>query len=77
MADADAFVAEVNTESLELGTRQAQLEWVKATYITPDTEALAAEGNEAVLEFNSRIIEKTKELRWPGHWKVRRRALSS
>ncbi|NNF51140.1 MAG: M2 family metallopeptidase [Gammaproteobacteria bacterium] len=60
-ADADKFVQDVNEESLELGQRQARLEWVKATYITPDTEALAAEGNEDVLAFNSRIIEKSKD----------------
>ncbi len=60
-ADADRFVADVNEEARELGNRQARLEWVKSTYITPDTEALAAEGNEQVLEFNSRIIEGAKQ----------------
>ncbi|MBT8137200.1 MAG: M2 family metallopeptidase, partial [Gammaproteobacteria bacterium] len=60
-ADADRFVADVNEEARELGNRQAKLEWVKSTYITSDTEALAAEGNEQVLEFNSRIIEGAKK----------------
>ena len=60
-ADADEFVARVNDELRELGNRQAQLEWVKATYITPDTEALAAAGNENVLAFNSRTIQQSRQ----------------
>ncbi len=59
-AAADEFIASVNAEALELNQRQAKLEWVKATYITPDTEALAAEGNAEVLAFNSRVIGQSK-----------------
>ncbi len=59
-AEADKFIGEVNEEARKLGNRQAKLEWVKATYITPDTEALAAAGNEDVLAFNSRIIKQSK-----------------
>lgn len=60
VADADEFVAGVNTGARELFTHQARLEWVKSTYITQDTETLAAQGNEKVLAFNSRNIAQSK-----------------
>ena len=59
-ADADKFVADVNAQAQELFAHQAKLEWVKSTYITQDTEALSAEGNEKVLAFNSHNIEQSK-----------------
>ncbi|MDP9198022.1 MAG: M2 family metallopeptidase, partial [Pseudomonadota bacterium] len=39
---ADEFVARANGELLEIGKESARASWVQLTYITPDTEALAA-----------------------------------
>jgi peptidyl-dipeptidase A len=47
--DADTFLAEVNRRMLELSTAASQAGWVQATYITPDTEAIAARANEAYM----------------------------
>jgi peptidyl-dipeptidase A len=41
-ADADAFVARAENELAELSTIGQRAAWVNATYITPDTDALAA-----------------------------------
>ncbi|HEY5656477.1 MAG TPA: M2 family metallopeptidase [Myxococcota bacterium] len=45
-AAARAFVDEVNTRLHELVVKAARAEWVKANFITQDTEAIAAEANE-------------------------------
>ena len=42
-----AFLADVNATMLELGNASQQASWVQSTYITPDTEAMAARAYEA------------------------------
>ena len=59
-AGAAQFVAKVNDELAVLNLEQAKLEWIRATYITEDTVALAAGASEKALEFNSRVIEHAK-----------------
>ncbi len=59
-AEAAAFVAEVNQELAKLNLEQSKLEWIRATYITEDSVALAAGASEKALEFSSRIIEQAK-----------------
>ena len=41
-ADADAFVARAERELAEFSVMSSRAQWVNATYITPDTDALAA-----------------------------------
>jgi peptidyl-dipeptidase A len=41
-AEADAFIARAERELAEFGVISARAQWVNATYITPDTDALAA-----------------------------------
>lgn len=41
-ADADAFVADAERQLLDYSNRSQRVFWVQETYITPDTEALAA-----------------------------------
>jgi peptidyl-dipeptidase A len=48
-ADARAFLDEVNRDLLRLGNAANRAGWVQATYITPDTQALNAEANEALI----------------------------
>ncbi len=54
--DAKAFVGELNDDLKKLWTEWARAEWVKATYITHDTEILAAEAHEKVLAYTSEAI---------------------
>ncbi len=54
-AEAKAFVARVNEEGKRLAMRQLTAEWVKSTYITDETEKLAAWANEAC--HSSRVIQ--------------------
>ena len=42
-----SFVTEANAKLLRLGLEASQAGWVQETYITLDTEAIAARANEA------------------------------
>jgi len=46
VAEAEQFVADANTRLEALSLRAARAEWVKANFITIDTEAIAAEASE-------------------------------
>ena len=48
-ADARAFLTEANDTMLRLGNEANQAGWVQNTYITPDTEAMAARASEAFM----------------------------
>jgi peptidyl-dipeptidase A len=48
-AGARAFLATVNKEMLELVNAASRAGWVQSTYITPDTEQMAAQANEALV----------------------------
>ena len=48
-ADAKAFLAQANDTLLRLSNQANQAGWVQNTYITPDTEAIAARANEAYM----------------------------
>src|SRR5476651_1312268 len=47
-ADAKAFLDNVNATTLKLGVQQQQAGWVQQTFITDDTEAIAARANQAL-----------------------------
>src|SRR4051812_8551573 len=49
-ADAKAFVDNANATTLKLGIQQGQAGWVQQTFITDDTEAIAARANQAANE---------------------------
>jgi peptidyl-dipeptidase A len=55
VGEARAFLDRANAELLELGNEAARAGWVQATYITDDTEAIAAKASE-------RLLTKTNEL---------------
>ena len=48
-AGVKAFLAEVNETLLELINASNRAGWVQSTYITPDTEVMAAQANEALV----------------------------
>ena len=59
LADAQSFVAKTNDELNALWTQAARVEWVMNTYITYDTELLAAKANEDVLAYTSGAIQES------------------
>ncbi|HSC26119.1 MAG TPA: M2 family metallopeptidase [Vicinamibacterales bacterium] len=48
-AEARQFLDEVDREMLRLSIAESRAGWVQSTYITPDTEALAAQAGEALI----------------------------
>ncbi len=61
--DARTFIAGVNDEFRKLTVESGTAEWVKNTYITDDTERLAAAANEELLGFMSRAVKQAAEYR--------------
>jgi peptidyl-dipeptidase A len=56
--DARQFTTRVNEDLKRLWTRQATAEWIKATYITDDTERNAALVNEEVMAYLNQAIKQ-------------------
>ena len=54
-SDARAFLDTANATSLKLGIQASQAGWVQQTYITDDTEALAARANQAANDAGARF----------------------
>ncbi len=52
VAEAQQFVDQAETKLLALSVEQQRAEWVKSTYITDDTEKLAALANQRLIEAN-------------------------
>jgi peptidyl-dipeptidase A len=52
--EAAAFMKEVEPEILRLWASRERANWVKSTYITDDTDALAAQAESAVMEYTAR-----------------------
>jgi peptidyl-dipeptidase A len=61
---ADQFVARANAELDKANHENAMANWVQLTYITPDTEALAAISNERIRAEYSRLVNEAKV--WDG-----------
>lgn len=57
-ADVDKFLAAAEAELLSLSNAQGQAAWVQATYITPDTEALAAAATEKQIAAAARLAKE-------------------
>ena len=60
VAGAEKFVADLEAELLKLWVNMERANWVKATYITHDTEIIAAAADAAVMEFIGRKVEESK-----------------
>src|SRR4029077_16483051 len=58
-ADAKRFLDTVNDTSLRLGIQQAEAGWVQQTFITDDTEAIAARANQAANEAGSKFAKES------------------
>ena len=57
---ADEFVADVNRQLDELNREAAAAQWIRVTYITPDTAVIAAKSSERMLAFLSEKVEMAK-----------------
>ena len=62
--EARKFVEKVNADLLRLMARQATADWIKATYITDDTERNSAAAGEDVMAYLSKTIKES--LRFEG-----------
>jgi peptidyl-dipeptidase A len=58
-ADATAFLAAANQTTLKLGVEQSQAGWVQQTFITDDTEAIAARANQQAIEAGARFAKES------------------
>ena len=57
-AGAKAFLAEANEQLLKLVNAAGRAGWVQSTYITPDTEVMAAQANEALVNASTRYAKE-------------------
>src|SRR4051794_11349520 len=58
-ADAKAFLDNVNATTLKLGIDQGRAGWVQQTFITDDTEILAAQANQAANDAGARFAKES------------------
>ncbi len=59
-SEAAAFMDRFEADLLDLWVNRERSDWVKATFITHDTDLLAAQASEAVMAFVSRKAEEAK-----------------
>src|SRR5580765_6644476 len=60
-ADAKAFLDNVNATTLKLGIQQGQAGWVQQTFITDDTEAIAARANQAANDAGAKFAKESTQ----------------
>ena len=58
-ADAKAFLDRANATTLKLGIQQGQAGWVQQTFITDDTEAIAARASQAANEAGAKFAKES------------------
>lgn len=59
-AEAEKFMADAEKRLMELSIKSGSADWVKSTYITGDTETLAAEANEELIAATTEFAEQSK-----------------
>src|SRR3954463_10971292 len=57
-AEAKAFLDNASATTLVLGIQQSQAGWVQQTFITDDTEAIAARANQAANEAGAKFAKE-------------------
>jgi peptidyl-dipeptidase A len=68
LAEAKAFIDRAQSKLLELTTQDQRADWVKSTYITYDTEILAAKGDEDLIAATMQLAKEStrfKDLKMP------------
>ena len=61
--EAEAFMSRLEKELLQLWIAQERAHWVSATHITHDTEVIAAQADERVMEFMTRNADQVMTFR--------------
>ena len=56
--DAERFIADAEKRLLDLSIKSARADWIKSTFITDDTEALAADANENLIAATTELAEQ-------------------
>jgi peptidyl-dipeptidase A len=59
-AEAEKFMGDVEKRLMELSIKSGRADWVKSTYITDDTEALAADANKDLIAATTEFAEQSK-----------------
>jgi peptidyl-dipeptidase A len=57
-AEAERFIKDAEQRLFDLNVKYSRADWVKSTFITPDTEALSAEANEALIATTTELAEQ-------------------
>ena len=58
--EAEKFLADAEKRLLDLNIKAGRAEWVKSTFITDDTEALAADANETLIATTTELAEQSR-----------------
>ena len=58
--DAERFIADAEKRLLDLSIKTARADWIKSTFITDDTEALAADANENLIALTTELAEQAR-----------------
>jgi peptidyl-dipeptidase A len=56
--DAEKFIAEAEKRLLDLSVKAGRADWVRSTFITDDTEAMAADANENLIAATTELAEQ-------------------
>src|SRR5690606_10573908 len=59
-ADADKFVDDLNADLRKMTPYISSANWLQATYITDDSQMIAAKANEELLNWQARRVEESK-----------------
>src|SRR5437879_4297843 len=62
-AEAKAFVQRANAKLLDLSVQQSRADWVKSTYITYDSEILAAKADEQMIAATMALAKDSTRFR--------------
>ena len=73
--DAAAFVAEAETQLYDLSVKAGRAQWVQSTYITDDTESLAADANDRIIAATTEFATRANQYRDPRLDAILRRKL--
>jgi peptidyl-dipeptidase A len=57
-ADAEKFIRQADATLLDLNNRAGRASWVQSTYITDDTEGIAADANDRLIAATTRLIHE-------------------
>src|ERR1041385_7764913 len=60
-SDAEKFLADAEKRLLDLNIKAGRADWVKSTFITKDTETLAAEANENLIAATTELAEQSRK----------------